>query len=348
MGSHVPTGSTRFRTLQPRVKALTGDAESKYATAMVGVQERKEISVVVPIYECSECLGELYNRLVQTLEAITESFELIFVNDASTDSVWDLIISLASNDGRVRGIDLSRNFGQHAAISAGLDRATGKWVVVMDCDLQDRPEAIQILYSTAVTGFDQVVAIKTERQHSILQRVTAWAYVVFMSKICGVKINQNIGNFGIYSESVIEQIRNLKEQSLTFGLAAIWVGFNRVEIPIVHDKRTHGRTTYTLRKLVSSAISGLTSYSDRPLKLVVLTGFLTAGFATVIGLLILINQIVVGGATSGWTSLIVVVLTMFGVLMAAVGIVGLYVGKALQETKGRPRYIVRTKTNLDI
>lgn len=314
---------------------------------MVGMQERREISVVVPVYESSESLVELYNRLVQTLEAITESFELIFVNDASKDSGWNQISSLASIDSRVRGIDLSRNFGQHAAISAGLDRAIGKWVVIMDCDLQDQPEAIGVLYSTAVTGFDQVVAIKTERQHSLVKRVTAWAYVVFMSKICGVKINQNIGNFGIYSEAVIGQIRNLKEQNLTFGLAAIWVGFNRAEIPIVHAERTHGRTTYTLRKLVSSAISGFTSYSDRPLKLVVTTGFLIAGSATVFGGLILIKQIVNGGATSGWASLMVVLLTMFGVLLAALGIVGLYVGNALQETKGRPRYIVRTETNLD-
>jgi glycosyltransferase involved in cell wall biosynthesis len=314
---------------------------------MVGVQERREISVVVPVYESSDSLVELYNRLVQTLETITESFELIFVNDASTDSGWDLISSLARIDSRVRGIDLSRNFGQHAAISAGLDRAIGKWVVIMDCDLQDQPEAIGVLYSTAMTGFDQVVAIKTERQHSLVKRVTAWAYVVFMSKICGVKINQNIGNFGIYSETVIGQIRSLKEQNLTFGLAAIWVGFNRAEIPIVHAERTHGRTTYTLRKLVSSAISGFTSYSDRPLKLVVTTGFLTAGSATVFGVLILIKQIVNGGATSGWASLMVVLLTMFGVLLAALGIVGLYVGNALQETKGRPKYIVRTETNLD-
>lgn len=314
---------------------------------MVGMQERREISVVVPVYESSESLVELYNRLVQTLEAITESFELIFVNDASKDSGWNQISSLASIDSRVRGIDLSRNFGQHAAISAGLDRAIGKWVVIMDCDLQDQPEAIGVLYSTAVTGFDQVVAIKTERQHSLVKRVTAWAYVVFMSKICGVKINQNIGNFGIYSEAVIGQIRNLKEQNLTFGLAAIWVGFNRAEIPIVHAERTHGRTTYTLRKLVSSAISGFTSYSDRPLKLVVTTGFLIAGSATVFGGLILIKQIVNGGAISGWASLMVVLLTMFGVLLAALGIVGLYVGNALQETKGRPRYIVRTETNLD-
>ena len=316
-------------------------------TMMGGVQERREISVVVPVYESSDSLVELYNRLVQTLEAITESFELIFVNDASTDSGWNLISSLASIDSRVRGIDLSRNFGQHAAISAGLDRAIGKWIVVMDCDLQDRPEAIGILYSTAVTGFDQVVAIKTERQHSLVKRVTAWAYVVFMSKICGVGINQNIGNFGIYSETVIKQIRNLKEQNLTFGLAAIWVGFKRVEVPIAHAKRTHGQTTYTLRKLMSSAVSGFTSYSDRPLKLVVMTGFLTAGFATVFGLLTLIKQIVSGGATSGWASLMVVMLTMFGVLLAGVGIVGLYVGKALQETKGRSRYIVRTEINLD-
>ena len=348
MGSNVPTKSTRFRTFRPRAKVLTGDAERKCATTMVAMQERREISVVVPVYESSDSLVELYNRLVQTLEAITESFELIFVNDASTDLGWNLISSLASIDSRVRGVDLSRNFGQHAAISAGLDRAIGKWVVVMDCDLQDRPEAIGILYSTAVTGFDQVVAIKTERQHSLVKRVTAWVYVVFMSKICGVKLNQNIGNFGIYSEAVIEQIRNLREQNLTFGLAAIWVGFNRVEIPIVHTERIHGRSTYTLRKLVSSAINGFTSYSDRPLKLVVFTGLLTAGFATVFGLLILINQIVNGGATSGWTSLIVVVLTMSGVLLAAVGIVGLYVGKALQETRGRPKYIVRTEINLDI
>jgi len=314
---------------------------------MVKMQERREISVVVPVYESSDSLVELYNRLVHTLEAITESFELIFVNDASTDSGWNVISSLASIDSRVHGIDLSRNFGQHAAISAGLDRAIGKWVVVMDCDLQDRPEAIRILYSTAVTGFDQVVAIKTERQHSLVQRVTSWAYVVFMSKICGIGINQNIGNFGIYSEAVIKQIRNLKEQNLSFGLAAIWVGFKRVEVPITHAKRTYGQTSYTIRKLMSSAISGFTSYSDRPLKLVVITGSLTAGFATVFGLLILVNQIVSGGATSGWASLMVVMLTMFGVLLAALGIVGLYVGKTLQETIGRSRYIVRTETNLD-
>lgn len=310
-------------------------------------QESPELSIVVPVYECSECLPELYDRLIASLIQITEHFEIILVNDASTDSSWNLICSLAINDRRVRGVDFSRNFGQHAAIFAGLERATGQWIVVMDCDLQDRPEEIGTLYSAALAGFDQVVAVKTNRQHSTFQRFTSWIYVLFMSKICGIKINQNIGNFGIYGASVIWQIRHLKEQNLTFGLAALWVGLKRTEIPIAHAKRIHGKSTYSFRKLVSSAISGFTSFSDRPLRLVVLFGFTTSGFTAISGLALVIQQLVSGQTPSGWASLMVVMLVMFGIVIASVGIVGLYVGKTLQESKGRPRFIVRAEINFE-
>ena len=166
-----------------------------------------EISVVAPAYKCSECIEELYTRLIVSLAKITNSFEIIFVNDGSPDNDWGVIKKLAISDKRVKGINLSRNFGQHYAITAGLDYAVGNWVVVMDCDLQDQPEEIGKLYNKALEGFDIVVGVRENRKDNFFKKITSALFYVIFNYFTDQKLNNKVANFGIYSKQVIENIK---------------------------------------------------------------------------------------------------------------------------------------------
>jgi polyisoprenyl-phosphate glycosyltransferase len=302
------------------------------------------ISVVVPAYGAPESLQELCDRLVGTLSSFDRDFEIILVNDASPDDSWERIKALARTDNRVRGINLSRNFGQHYAITAGLDHARGEWVVVMDCDLQDQPEEITKLHARAMAGLDIVVGRRADRKDGYFKRLASRLFYRFYEYFTEVKVTHSIASFGIYSKRAIESIRRLREQNRSFGLFAIWVGFSRDEIDVVHAPRERGRSAYTLKKMVGLAMDSIVAHSNKPLKLCVALGFLISASAIIYALWLVVMYFLYTMPSPGWTSLIVSMYFLSGLTIGAIGVLGIYVGKIFDEVKGRPLYIIGSTT----
>lgn len=302
------------------------------------------IIVVTPVYGCCRVLAELYHRLARTLSTITDSFEIIMVNDASPDGAWEIIQELAQKDDRVKGINLSRNFGQHYAITAGLDFAKGDWIVVMDCDLQDQPEDIPKLYFKALEGYDLVVGSRYKRQDSYLKKLTSRLFYKAFMYFTDTKVNHNIGNFGIYSHKVIKNIASLREQNRSFGLFALWVGFRRVEIPVEHSSRAYGGSGYNFGRRLKLAVDSITSYSNKVLRLFINIGFTLAFFSFSVVIWLVVRYFFWRIPVIGWTSLIASIYLTTGLIITVIGIVGIYIGKIFDEVKGRPLYIVESTT----
>lgn len=302
------------------------------------------ISVIIPVYKAESCLDELYSRLVQALETISQNFEIVLVEDCGGDRSWQVIARLAAADPRVRGIQFSRNFGQHYGITAGLDRCHGDWVVVMDCDLQDRPEEIPRLYAKAMEGYDIVLARRGQRQDPLLKRFTSWLFYKLFSYLADIEYDGQTGNFRIMSRAVTENFRLMREQLRFFGGLVQWLGFPTASIEVEHAERFEGNSTYTFAKLWKLAVETIIAYSDKPLRLAVRFGFLMAFLAFCYGLYILSHALFYGSPIPGWNSLIVSLYFIGGIIIAILGIIGIYLGKTFDESKKRPLYIVRRAT----
>ncbi len=302
------------------------------------------ISVVTPVYGCPESLDELYTRLAASLGELCEEWEIVMVNDASPDDSWQRIQRLAALDPRVRGVNLSRNFGQHYAITAGIDIARGDWVVVMDCDLQDRPEEIPKLYAKAQEGYQVVVGRRAQRRDSFLKRASSRLFGIAFRFFTRTKVDHSVGNFGIYGRDVIDGVCRMREQNRSFALFAHWVGFRRTAIDVEHSQRPRGSSSYTLRKLLRLAFDSIVSHSNRLLWLSVVLGFGLALVSLLGGLWLVIRYLTWGISVVGWTSLIVSVFFSTGLLICNIGVVGLYVGKIFDEVKRRPLYLVGETT----
>ncbi|MDD3325133.1 MAG: glycosyltransferase family 2 protein [Sulfurospirillaceae bacterium] len=304
------------------------------------------ISVVSPIYGCKESLKELHSRLVKTLCQLSDSFEIILVDDACPQNSWECIEALAQSDTRVKAIRLSRNFGQHYAITAGLDNAKGEWVVVMDCDLQDKPEEIAKLYAKAQEGYEIVFGKRVERQDSFFKRLGSLVFNRVLEYFTDTKHDNTIANFGIYSQKVIQTINRYREQSRDFLLFAKIVGFKKTEIEIEHAQRAYGKSSYNLSKLIRLAVDSILSHSNKPLRLTIQWGFFIASSSLVFAFWLVLRYFIYDTPVEGWTSLMVSMFFLFGLLFAVLGIVGLYIGKIFDEVKNRPLYIVKETINL--
>jgi glycosyltransferase involved in cell wall biosynthesis len=302
------------------------------------------ISVVVPVYKAEHCLDELYLRLKAALESIAPDFEIVLVEDCGTDNSWQVIERLAAADARVRGIQFSRNFGQHYGITAGLDHCHGDWVVVMDCDLQDRPEEIPRLYAKAQEGYDIVLARRIARQDPPLKRITSWLFYKVFSYLADIEYDGASGNFRIMSRKVVTNFRRMGEQLRFFGGLVQWLGFPTASIEVEHSERFEGSSTYTFAKLWKLAAETIIAYSDKPLRIGVRFGFGMAGLAFSYGMYILLRALLYGSPIPGWNSLIVSMYFIGGIIIAMLGILGVYLGKAFDESKKRPLYIVRRTT----
>lgn len=302
------------------------------------------ISIVVPVYKAENCLDELYRRLVDALETITADFEIILVEDCGGDHSWEMIERLSASDSRVKGLQFSRNFGQHYGITAGLDHCDGDWVVVMDCDLQDRPEEIPRLYAKAREGYDVVLARRGKRKDPLLKRVTSWLFYKLFSYLADIEYDEEIGNFRIISRKVVQAFRLMREQLRFFGGLINWMGFPTAKIDVEHADRFAGETSYTFGKLLKLAIESIIAYSDKPLRLSIKLGFTLAMLAFLYGLYIIYYALFHGAAVSGWSSLIASLYFIGGIIIAILGILGIYLGKTFDESKKRPLYIVRRAT----
>ncbi len=302
------------------------------------------ISVVIPVYQAERCLDELYLRLRSALETITPDFEIILVEDCGGDHSWKVIEQLALADHRVRGIQFSRNFGQHYGITAGLDYCQGDWVVVMDCDLQDQPEEIPRLYARAQQGFDIVLARRGARRDPVLKRATSWLFYKLFSYLADIDYDGETGNFRIMSRKVTDNYRLMREQLRFFGGLVQWLGFPTSSIEVEHAERFEGNSTYTYAKLWKLAAETIIAYSDKPLRLAVRFGFIMALFSFCYGVYFLAHALFYGSAIPGWNSLIVSLYFIGGIIISILGIIGIYLGKTFDESKKRPLYIVRRAT----
>ena len=297
-----------------------------------------ELSVVVPVYGCGECLAALHERLGTSLPMITEDFELIFIDDRSRDDGWSVIRGLASRDPRVRGFRLSRNFGQHAAITAGLAQSRGQWVAVIDCDLQERPEDIPRLYAAAQAGYEIVRTVRRDRRHSLARRLASRLYRAVLLE------NSNRSDYStlsLVSRRVADSFLRLRDKDREYTLALDWLGFDQTTLEVQHADRHAGQSAYTLRHLVRVALDGLFFRTTVLLRLVALLGFLIALVGAIAAAWEVYDYFERPEARiPGYASLAVLVLVLSGVIIASVGIVGLYVGRIFEQVKDRPLFII--------
>lgn len=306
---------------------------------------RPEISVVVPVYKGERFVEELYRRLVAALEPLTPAFEIVLVEDCGGDRSWELIEALARRDSRVRGLQFSRNFGQHYAITAGLDHCRGDWTVVMDCDLQDRPEDIPRLYAKAREGYDVVIARRGLRRHPPLKRLSSWLFYRVFSYLSDIEYDGRTGNFRIMSRAVVENFRRFREQMRFLGGVVSWMGFPTAKVDVEQGERPDSGSSYTFSRLWRLAGDVIIAYSDKPLRLAVRLGFVMAGAAFVYGLFVIYRALVHGIPVTGWASLIVSLYFIGGVIIAILGVLGIYLGKTFDEAKRRPLYVVMRATD---
>ncbi len=299
-----------------------------------------EISVISPVYGCKESLRELYVRTKSTLEKICDSFEIIFVNDNCPQNSWEEIAKIAKEDKCVKAIKLSRNFGQHYAITAGVDYSSGNYVVIMDCDLQDKPEELEKFYAKAKEGYDVVYGRRVERQDSFFKAYTSKLFYSVLEYFTDFEHDHTIGNYGIFSRKTIEAVKSLKERSRDFLLLVKIVGFKSTKIDIEHVERKYGESSYTLSKMIDLATDSIVAHSNKPLKLIIKLGLILSIISILIASGLVAAHFIYGFTVEGWTSLMVSNIFFFGVLFGILGTMGIYIGKIFDEVKNRPLYIV--------
>jgi dolichol-phosphate mannosyltransferase len=303
-----------------------------------------KLSVVIPVYKAESCLPELYRRLLASLESITNDFEILFVEDCGGDRSWQIISQFAAADPRVKGLQFSRNFGQHYGITAGLDHCDGDWVVVMDCDLQDQPEEIPKLLAKAREGYEVVLARRGKRMDAWHKRIGSRLFYSALNYLADMSYDAEVGNFRILSRKVVAYFRQFPERLRFFGGLVDWMGFPTAAIDVQHAERYAGETTYNFSKLWKLAVETIIAYSDKPLRLAIRFGFLISLVAFLFALKIFYDAFTQYSPVMGWSSLMVSLYFLGGLIIAMLGMIGLYLGKTFDETKRRPLYIINHKT----
>lgn len=296
------------------------------------------LSIISPVYRAENSLDQLVSRIQACIPE--GEFEIILVDDASPDNSWRKIEQLAEVHSEIRGIKLSRNFGQHYAITAGLDAAKGDWVVVMDCDLQDRPEEIPNLLAKAQEGFDVVLARRLDRQDNFFKRLSSKIFYKTLAWLTGSEQDETIGNFGLYHKKVIAEIIKMRESIRYFPTMVKWVGFKQTTMDVVHAGREDGNSNYNFKRLFNLALDIMLAYSDKPIRLVVKVGMLVALSGFVFAIYNLYKYLSGEIIVAGYASLIISIWVLTGILLVTLGIVGLYVGKTFEGVKNRPIYII--------
>jgi dolichol-phosphate mannosyltransferase len=312
------------------------------------LRQSVEISIVSPVYKCGDCVAELHCQLVATLEQLVESFEIILVNDGCPAGSWSQVKAVAALDPRVKAINLSRNFGQHYAIAAGVHHTCGNWVVVMDCDLQDRPAEISKLYRKAQEGYDVVYALRRDRRDRWTKRLVSRAFALVYNLLSDIHLDPQACNFSIASRQMIDSYCRLKESNRSYPLFLRWLGYNSASIYVEHAERFTGKSAYNFSRGFLLAMESITSQSNKPLILSIRLGFTMSLSAIAVGLYYVGRYLTHGVGVAGWTSVIVSIFFTAGLLLANMGVLGLYVGKIFNEVKERPLYLVRERLNFDV
>lgn len=303
------------------------------------------ISVVIPVYGCRAALPELHRRLVSSIEGMGCTFEIVLVDDNCPQNSWEEIERICKLDKRVIGVRLSRNFGQIRAITAGLDICRGDWVVVMDCDLQDRPEAIPQLWSKAQEGWDVVFVQRAKRKDSATTKFLSRSFYKVYEWFTDGSYDPTISNFSIASRKVIDSYCTMREHNRGYTTFIKWLGFKQTAIAIEGDERFDGESSYTMRRKLHMAFELITSQSTKPLKMSVGIGFAISMAAFIYLIILIIRKLVDPTVAMGWTSMVGTVFLMGGLNLSFIGMTGLYIGNIFDEVKARPLYVISTILN---
>ena len=298
------------------------------------------ISIVSPVYRAEKILPILVSEINLVMERIGEDYEIILVDDRSPDNSWEVMKVLSSQNPKIKSIRLSRNFGQHSAIFAGLTRAKGDWVVVMDCDMQDQPKEIAKLYKKALEGYDIVLGQRENRKDKFLKKLSSKLFYKVFNYLSGGHFNNEIGNFGIYKKKVIDSILNINDYIKFFPLFINWVGFKSTSIPIEHSSREEGKSSYSISRLLKLAFNVIISFSDKPLRLFINFGLGISILSFILGIYYLYLAVTHRITQPGFSSLILSIWFLSGIIISCIGIVGVYLGKTFDQTKNRPTFII--------
>lgn len=306
-----------------------------------------QISIVSPVYRAEKMVHMLVERIVQSVTTITDRYEIILVNDASPDASWQMIEHECAQNKQVKGVNLSRNFGQHYAITAGLSFAKGEWVVVMDCDLQDRPEEIPALYQKAQEGYDIVYARRVDRQDRWIKRVPSLLFNAVFDWLSGTNKDKSVANFGVYSQKVIAEYNKIPEYARSFGSLIRYLGFKTTAIDVQHAARAEGESSYTWSRMFKLAFDVIISNSNKPLRMAVGLGFSMSALSFLLALYNVVARMIGMISFPGYTTTVFSIWFVGGLLLLVLGIIGLYIGKIFDQVKGRPNFIVQEKINFE-
>jgi len=298
------------------------------------------ISIISPIYKAENVIAELVTEIQKAMANLNCAYEIILVDDGSPDKSWNQMVEISSQYPEVISVRLSRNFGQHPAIIAGLMQAKGEWIVVIDCDLQDQPKEILRLYDKALEGYDIVFTQRANRKDGFFKKLFSNLFSLTFKHLAEISINNTLTNFGIYNRKTINAVLNIGDYIKSFPLFVYFTGFKSTSIFVEHRNRASGKSSYTYAKLISLAFNIIIAYSNKPLKIFVKFGMLTAFFSFIWGLIYIIQYFNGTIKVAGYASIIISIWFLSGVTITVIGVVGIYVGKVFEQTKNRPAYII--------
>ncbi|MGE0560788.1 MAG: glycosyltransferase family 2 protein [Flavobacteriales bacterium] len=309
------------------------------------MQTNVHISIVSPVYRAENLVDKLVDRIVASVSQITDSFEIILVEDCGPDNSWQKIVENGKKNPKVKGIKLSRNYGQQHAIQAGLDASKGEYVITMDCDLQDKPEEIIKLYNKAKEGYEIVCASRQNRQDDFLKKILSRIFYSTLGYLTETKQDRTVANFVCYHRKAVDALALVKDHNRYYPMLQQLIGFNYTKVEIEHAEREDGKSSYSFKKRLRLAMDTILTFSDKPLRLSVKFGVLLSIVSILAAIFMVILYIFSNVIVPGWSSILLLLSFLSGTIISVLGMVGLYVGRTFESVKQRPTYIINEKIN---
>lgn len=306
-----------------------------------------DISVVVPVYGCPNAIQELHQRLVNTLKGMDKKYEIILVDDCDGMGSWNEIEKVAEKDKNVKAIQFTKNFGQGRAITAGVHYAHGEWIITMDCDLQDAPENIPLLYERAMKGYDVVFVRRQKRKDSFIVQTFSKLYHKIFSYLSGMSFDYELGTYLIANKRAIDYFRQSKDRGRDLAMYMMWLNFKSDYIELEHDWRYDGKSSYTFRKKWNYAIGVMTAFSNRILYVPIHIGLFSALISLVYLIYIFYSFFILKNNPEGWTALAAAIFFFGGLILSTLGVMGVYLGNIFDMNKSRPLYVVQKSLNVE-
>lgn len=309
------------------------------------MNEQVEISIISPVYRAEGLVDKLVERIINSVSKLTDSYEIILVEDCGPDNSWEKIQENCKKHIVVKGVKLSRNYGQQHAIQAGLDASSGKYVITMDCDLQDRPEEIEKLLLKAKEGYEIVVASRKNRQDDFFKKFLSRVFYSTLGYLTETKQDRTVANFVCYHRKAVDAMARIKDHNRYYPMLQQLIGFNYAKVNIEHAEREDGKSSYSFGKRLRLAMDTILTFSDKPLRLTVKFGVFLS-FLSICAAIIMVTLYVFSDVKAeGWASLALLLSFFSGIIISVLGMVGLYVGRTFESVKHRPTYIIQEKVN---